>query len=59
MSDFATLASALASFYTRTDTGAGAPKHISGHEADRLATLPRRESRPPRRRTRLGTRRPA
>ncbi|WP_457032942.1 hypothetical protein [Kitasatospora sp. P5_F3] len=61
MSDFAFLASTLAGLYAETDDGSGAPQRVSGHEADRLATLPRHEHRPPRaaRRPRLTARRQA
>ncbi|GAA1184729.1 hypothetical protein F4556_006211 [Kitasatospora gansuensis] len=65
MSDFAFLASTLASLYAETDDGSGAPQRVSGHEADRLATLPRHEHRQPRPRlrprltVRLTVRRPA
>ncbi|WP_405016471.1 hypothetical protein OHV05_04650 [Kitasatospora sp. NBC_00070] len=48
MSDYAFLATTLAGLYTETDDGSGAPLRVSGHEADRLATLPRHEHRPPR-----------
>ncbi|MFJ9522792.1 hypothetical protein ACIRPK_31665 [Kitasatospora sp. NPDC101801] len=48
MSDYAFLATTLAGLYTETDDGSGAPLRVSGHEADRLVTLPRHEHRPPR-----------
>ncbi|MFJ8045235.1 hypothetical protein ACIRBX_32500 [Kitasatospora sp. NPDC096147] len=48
MSDLTLLAAALTDLYTggaERDTGAGAPARVPGHEADRLAALPRAERR--------------
>ncbi|BFV60371.1 hypothetical protein KCMC57_up54750 [Kitasatospora sp. CMC57] len=45
MSGFAVLATTIAGLYAETDDGSGSPQRVSGHEADRLATLPRHEPR--------------
>lgn len=48
MSDLTLLAAALTDLYVGgpdRDTGSGAPARVPGHEADRLAALPRAERR--------------
>lgn len=48
MSDMTGLVAAFADLWTPQDTGSGAPVRISGHEADRLAAMPRPAARTPR-----------